>query len=174
VWATWKGGSVNATNAPFVLYDGGTVQQITRVNQKVAPTGLVADGASWKLLGTVTVTSGRLIVKLTNAANGRVIADAVRIQRLVSSTPTPTLPPPPLTAPTVSTSPTMSHKSPPINDYTALATYHPADFTPEQQLLADAVDLIDGASSALSDGGESQQLAADELALEALSGPILT
>jgi hypothetical protein len=82
VWATWKISSINATKAPFTIYDGATARLTVRVNQRVTPTGLSADGALWKQLGTVTVASGRLVIKLTNAANGQVVADAFRIERV--------------------------------------------------------------------------------------------
>ena len=35
--------------------------------------------ASWKILGTVTVTSGTVVVALSTNANGTVLADAVRL-----------------------------------------------------------------------------------------------
>jgi hypothetical protein len=79
VYASWTGGATNATNAPFTLYNGSTPVTTVRMNQRFASTGLTADGASWKLLGTVTVTGGRLNVRLSNAADGFVLADAVRI-----------------------------------------------------------------------------------------------
>jgi hypothetical protein len=83
VWATWKISSVNATNAPFALYDGSAARLTARVNQRLTPPDLSADGALWKLLGTVTINSGKLVVKLTNSANGQVVADAIRIDRVL-------------------------------------------------------------------------------------------
>jgi hypothetical protein len=79
VYASWTGGSTNATNAPFTLYNGSTPTATIRMNQRVASSGLTADGASWKYLGNVTVTAGRLNVRLSNAADGLVVADAIRI-----------------------------------------------------------------------------------------------
>jgi archaellum component FlaF (FlaF/FlaG flagellin family) len=87
VWATWTASSTNATNSPFTLQDGSST---VRVSQKGAPSGLTANGARWRLLGTASIQSGQLVVKLTNAANGQVVADAIRIERVITVTaPTP-------------------------------------------------------------------------------------
>ena len=56
------------------------------VNQKAAPASFTADGASWQVLGTVTITAGQpLTISLsdklngTTSVNGYVIADAIRV-----------------------------------------------------------------------------------------------
>jgi hypothetical protein len=85
VWVTYRISSVNATNAPFTLYNGSTTVRTVRINQRLTPASLQADGARWQSLGNVWINSGRLVVKLTNAANGQVVADAVRIERVVTS-----------------------------------------------------------------------------------------
>jgi hypothetical protein len=54
------------------------------VNQRTAPTGLTADGGKWRFLGAVNATKGWLQVKLTNAANGTVVADAIRLVHVPS------------------------------------------------------------------------------------------
>lgn len=86
VSATWKGNAVRATDAPFTLFDGLHLIKTVDVNQQVAPTGspeLIDLGESWQDLGgLVSITSGTLFVKLSNNANGYVMADAVRIERL--------------------------------------------------------------------------------------------
>jgi hypothetical protein len=79
VYGSWIGASTNASNAPFTLYNGSTPVATVRASQRVNSTGLTAEGASWKLLGTVKVTGGRLNVRLCNQADGTVIADAIRI-----------------------------------------------------------------------------------------------
>jgi hypothetical protein len=79
VYGSWTGGSGNATNAPLTLYNGSTPLTTVRMNQRVGSAGLSADGASWKYLGTVVITAGRLNVRLSNAADGFVVADAIRI-----------------------------------------------------------------------------------------------
>lgn len=79
VYGSWIGASTNASNAPFTLYNGSTPVATARASQRVNSTGLTAEGASWKLLGTVKVTGGRLNVRLCNQADGTVVADAIRI-----------------------------------------------------------------------------------------------
>jgi hypothetical protein len=65
----------NASNAPFRV--NGTLRT---VNQQKVPNDFQfpSDGV-WEDLGTVTVTNGTVTVELSDAANGEVIADAVRI-----------------------------------------------------------------------------------------------
>jgi alpha-tubulin suppressor-like RCC1 family protein len=75
VWATWYPASNRATNAPY-SFNGGTPLLI---NQQAVPVGLNSNGANWQLLGTYAASSASLVVKLTNAANGYVIADAIMI-----------------------------------------------------------------------------------------------
>ncbi len=79
VAVTWKSGTNRATNAPFTVLDGTNPLATVAVNQQVAPNGFTADGATWLSLGEFTVTSGSVTVRLSDAANGFVIADAVRI-----------------------------------------------------------------------------------------------
>ncbi len=85
VYGSWLGASANATNAPFTLYNGSTPVTTVRASQRVNASGLTADGASWKLLGTVTVTGGRLNVRLNNQADGVVVADAIRILQVATA-----------------------------------------------------------------------------------------
>ena len=84
VWATWTGGSVNATNAPYRIFYGGATAPTIRVNQRTAPTGLTADGGRWRFLGAVNAAQGWLQVKLTNQADGTVVADAIRLVHVPS------------------------------------------------------------------------------------------
>ena len=86
--------SNRATNAPYTIYDGASqVGSPVLVNQELAPTAdHVEGGEPFQILaGSVTITSGTLVVELSNAANEYVIADAVRIE-LVS--PADLMPPP--------------------------------------------------------------------------------
>jgi hypothetical protein len=78
-WAAW---SDRATNAPYTVLDGTTTLGTFAVNQKVAPVGFTDAGGTWQDLGNFQVRNGTLVVKLSDAANGYVIADAVRIQWL--------------------------------------------------------------------------------------------
>jgi hypothetical protein len=81
VYATWPGGGKNASNAPFKLFDGEALRALARANQRAAPGPQTAFGR-WKSLGIVSVYSGQLVVTLTNAANGIVVADAVYIEQI--------------------------------------------------------------------------------------------
>ncbi len=83
VAATWAPEPNRATNAPFFVYDGGTLIGSAIINQELAPNDFADQGANWKNLGgTFYLTGSSLVVKLTDAANEFVIADAIRIERI--------------------------------------------------------------------------------------------
>jgi hypothetical protein len=83
VAATWTTYDNRATNAPFAISDGANVLTTVRVNQRVAPSGFNAVGTSWLRLGTThSITGTSLTVRLSNDANGRLNADAIRIERV--------------------------------------------------------------------------------------------
>jgi hypothetical protein len=81
VWGTWTAAKNNATNAPFLFFNGSGTATTVKINQRVAPTA-TADGYKWKFLGKAMVSNGWVMVKLTNAANGVVVADAIRLVQL--------------------------------------------------------------------------------------------
>jgi hypothetical protein len=81
VYATWITHSNRATNAPYTVTAQGTGTTVA-VNQQLSPVGIIDQGASWQSLGDYSVTGSSLVVQLSNAANGQVIADAIRIERL--------------------------------------------------------------------------------------------
>lgn len=78
VAATWTAHPNRATNAPFTI-TGGALPVSTLVDQQLSPNDFVVGGTAWEILGNVTVSSSTLLVELTNAANGFVIADAIRL-----------------------------------------------------------------------------------------------
>jgi hypothetical protein len=80
VSAFWVQGSNRATNAPFTLLNGATLVNTVSVNQERAPDDFSALGVNWEVLGVVQVTGNSLTVRLTNAANEFVIADAILIE----------------------------------------------------------------------------------------------
>ena len=84
VSTTWVAGSTRASNAPYTLTAAGISGGSTTVvvNQRVAPASFGEGGAMWGDLGTFTITGGAISVQVTGAANGYVIADAVRVERL--------------------------------------------------------------------------------------------
>lgn len=85
VWMTWTGGSGNASNAPISFYDGSRLVRTVTVDQRASASGLTADGSHWKLITTLSVSGSQLGVRLGNNASGTVVADAVRIERVVSA-----------------------------------------------------------------------------------------
>ncbi len=82
VAATWAAHPNRATNAPYEVYDGVTDLDTVPVNQRVAPDDFSDRGAAWETLGTFTIRGGTLLVELSDNADGLLIADAVRIERL--------------------------------------------------------------------------------------------
>jgi uncharacterized repeat protein (TIGR01451 family) len=80
---TWTTHTNRATNAPYSLYNGsassGNLVSSTAVNQQVAPNDFSDSGAWWERIGVLTPTGSTVTVRLSNLANGYVIADAVRI-----------------------------------------------------------------------------------------------
>jgi hypothetical protein len=79
--ATWTGGPNRAANAPYFAFDsdGTTLLATALVNQQVSPDDFLDAAHAWEVLGVVTVTGSSLTVELSNAANGFVAADAIRI-----------------------------------------------------------------------------------------------
>ena len=82
VSVTWLAAGNRATDAPFTVFDGSTPLATVRVNQQQTPADFTEGGLGWKDLGTFTITGNTLVVQLSNAANGYVIADAIRIQKV--------------------------------------------------------------------------------------------
>ena len=83
VAASWSAYSNRASNAPFEIYDGGNKLATVRVNQQLAANDFTEVGVGWEQLGGTHVINGtELIVQLTDDANGRLNADAIRIERL--------------------------------------------------------------------------------------------
>ncbi len=82
VAATWAVLAGAATNSPFTVT--GATSLTTRLNQRVAPNDFTNAGVAWENLGTVTVTGHVLSVRLSDLANGTVMADAIRIQKVIA------------------------------------------------------------------------------------------
>ena len=80
--ATWPGSALNANDAPFAISNAGKLLTTVRVNQQRAASTFTDGGASWQNLGTVTITGNTITVKLSSSTNGRVIADAIRLERV--------------------------------------------------------------------------------------------
>ena len=71
VYARWTSGTNRASNAPFEIHhvDGTTAAPVDQKQQN----------ARWVLLGTFELDESAAIT-LTNAADGYVIADAIRVE----------------------------------------------------------------------------------------------
>jgi probable HAF family extracellular repeat protein len=81
VSATWTAGPDRAV-APFSLFGNGAPLATVTLDQRNAPSDFSAHGAGWDDLGTFAVAGGTLSVRLSNRTFGRVIADAIRIERV--------------------------------------------------------------------------------------------
>ncbi len=80
VSATWFNHPTLATDAPFEVFDGATSKGVFNLNQQAAPSQFSEAGANWDdLTASVNISSGTLTVQLSDLANGRVAADAIRI-----------------------------------------------------------------------------------------------
>jgi len=82
VSATWLYGSSQASDAPFTVFDGAATWETVLVDQTLAPNDFVDEGSAWETLGTFEIATDTLTVMLTDDANGYVIADAIRIERV--------------------------------------------------------------------------------------------
>jgi hypothetical protein len=83
---TWLGSRLNATDAPLTVTSGGKTLASLRINQQRASSTFTSGGAAWQNLSTFTVTGNSLAVRLGAAASGRVQADAMRLERVYSTT----------------------------------------------------------------------------------------
>jgi hypothetical protein len=85
VYATWTAGGNRASNAPFTIADGSASPTTFLVNQQQAANDLYSDGVMWEAIASPTISSGVLKVGLSDAANGLVVADAVRVVRHIAA-----------------------------------------------------------------------------------------
>jgi hypothetical protein len=83
VAATWSSHANRATNAPFVVYVDGVALPTVVINQQQVPNDLTDATTSWEYLtDALNISASTVLVKLTDLANGYVIADAIRLERL--------------------------------------------------------------------------------------------
>ena len=86
IFATWTGGDDHSTNARYRVRE--SINQtnnllVKGVSQRSEPRGVFDQGSTWFELGTVTISGSSLVIQLNNnTLTGRVIADAIRIERL--------------------------------------------------------------------------------------------
>lgn len=80
---TWIPHPAAATNAPYTILDGGTALATVPLNQELPPIGFSEGGVTWQDLGgPYSIAGDTLTVRLTDAANDYVEADAMRIERV--------------------------------------------------------------------------------------------
>lgn len=82
VSATWLTHPLLASNATFTLLEGPSTLGTATVSQQAAPAGFGDAGATWQDLGFVFISGGTLAVELSDLADGFLLADAVRIERV--------------------------------------------------------------------------------------------
>jgi len=73
---------VSATNAQYTIFDGTDQVAAQTINQQLYPSDFTDGYTTWESLATITVTGDTLVVQLNDLANGRVVADAMRIQQI--------------------------------------------------------------------------------------------
>ncbi|HMB74515.1 MAG TPA: LamG-like jellyroll fold domain-containing protein, partial [Gammaproteobacteria bacterium] len=93
LFATWVHHETRTREAGYTLSDvngaavsafgaNGEPLDVLQVDQQLAPAGAMAGGRPWQQLGYVTVTGGVLRVTLHGVADGIVVADAIRLERV--------------------------------------------------------------------------------------------
>jgi hypothetical protein len=82
VYTSWIPFGNRASNAAYVISDGPTVRSTVAIDQRQTPSDQLFDGVGYRLLTTVSSSSGTITVKLSNQANGFVMADAVHLVRV--------------------------------------------------------------------------------------------
>jgi hypothetical protein len=82
VQATWTENADRASDATYRLYDGTMLAASIRVDQRQAPSGPAVQGVRFQELTTIQVNNGRLRIELDDAADGIVIADAIRVVQM--------------------------------------------------------------------------------------------
>lgn len=85
LWATWTADETHTNQARYSVFNGTTLLTSADVSQSLAATGTTFGGRPWQKLLSVNVPVGvtSLRVDLTNMGNGHLIADAVRLSRIV-------------------------------------------------------------------------------------------
>ncbi len=80
VSATWVEGLDRADNVLFAVLDGTKIVGQTRTNQQSGPDDFEYNSTQWERLGTFRIVGSELTVRLTDAANGVVVADAIHLE----------------------------------------------------------------------------------------------
>ncbi|HUP81843.1 MAG TPA: dockerin type I domain-containing protein, partial [Pirellula sp.] len=86
VAGTWRGESNYASNVPISLLNGTLQIGTATLNQQFNPDDFVDNGVWWENIGTFTVAS-TLRIQMSDLANSYAIADAFRIEKIITSAP---------------------------------------------------------------------------------------
>lgn len=86
LFATWNESGAHASNTPFTVLDGGVALATVQLSQQAAPSEATLDGQNWQSLGVFHASTGTLNVRISDAANGSVVADAVCIVQIAPLT----------------------------------------------------------------------------------------
>lgn len=90
VFATWLAHPNRAASLVYSIYDGAELRATQVVDQREVPSQPAGDATPWQLLGTVTLHSGELSVRvdarttkidLNQKSGNAICADAIRIRR---------------------------------------------------------------------------------------------
>ncbi len=81
VFTTWVADNRNATNTPFKVFDSTTLLTPTSlsVDQKSPPVDFSHGGVVWRSLGVFKFAKGLPTIQINDAADGRVVADAIML-----------------------------------------------------------------------------------------------
>src|SRR5262249_34835321 len=82
VSATWVGYANAASNTQYTILDGTTPVGSVTVDQTADSAGFTDGGSVWQDLGTFTITGTSIAAQVTDTANGIVLADGIRFQRV--------------------------------------------------------------------------------------------
>jgi prepilin-type N-terminal cleavage/methylation domain-containing protein len=77
VQATWVSRSDRGTNVPYTILDGAN--PVGNISADQTAVSLAPGQVTWNDLGTFLITGNVLAVQVSDAANGAVVADAVRV-----------------------------------------------------------------------------------------------
>jgi PKD domain len=89
VFTTWVADSRHASNTPYRVFDSTTLltPSAVPVDQKSTPSDFTHGGVGWKSLGVFNFAKGLPIIRVNDAADGRVVADAIMIARRTTAPP---------------------------------------------------------------------------------------
>jgi hypothetical protein len=82
VSATWVADRTLATNAKYEIHSADRRLGAVTINQERTPASLTVSNVKWQDLGYATITGDSISIKLSNNANDRVMADAIRIEKV--------------------------------------------------------------------------------------------